>query len=43
MNALLYILVVVIWGTTWIAIYMQQGVVSVPVSIFLALCRGGGG
>ncbi|HEY3985535.1 DMT family transporter [Cedecea sp.] len=34
MNALLYILVVVIWGTTWIAIYMQQGVVSVPVSIF---------
>ncbi|AIR66264.1 DMT family transporter [Cedecea neteri] len=34
MNAVLYILVVVIWGTTWIAIYMQQGVVSVPVSIF---------
>lgn len=34
MNALLYILVVVIWGTTWIAIYMQQGAVSVPVSIF---------
>ena len=34
MNALLYILVVVIWGTTWLAIYMQQGVVSVPVSIF---------
>jgi drug/metabolite transporter (DMT)-like permease len=34
MNAVLYILVVVIWGTTWLAIYMQQGVVSVPVSIF---------
>lgn len=34
MNTLLYILVVVIWGTTWLAIYMQQGVVSVPVSIF---------
>lgn len=34
MNAVLYILVVAIWGTTWIAIYMQQGVVSVPVSIF---------
>ncbi|MDU3159205.1 MAG: hypothetical protein E7B34_26790, partial [Hafnia alvei] len=25
MNALLYCLVVVIWGTTWIAIYLQQG------------------
>ncbi|TNV19433.1 DMT family transporter [Buttiauxella sp. B2] len=34
MNALLYISVVAIWGTTWLAIYMQQGVVSVPVSIF---------
>ncbi|WP_435930428.1 DMT family transporter [Dryocola sp. BD613] len=34
MNAVLYILVVAIWGTTWIAIYMQQGVVSAPVSIF---------
>ncbi|MCE0812264.1 DMT family transporter [Buttiauxella sp. A2-C1_F] len=34
MNAILYISVVVIWGTTWLAIYMQQGVVSVPVSIF---------
>ncbi|WP_435945191.1 DMT family transporter [Dryocola sp. BD586] len=34
MNAVLYILVVVIWGTTWLAIYMQQGVVSAPVSIF---------
>lgn len=34
MNGLLYLLVVVIWGTTWIAIVMQQGVVSVTVSIF---------
>lgn len=34
MNAVLYILVVVIWGTTWIAIAMQQGPVAVPVSIF---------
>ena len=34
MNAFLYCLVVVIWGTTWIAIGMQQGAVSVPVSIF---------
>jgi len=34
MNALLYSLVVMIWGTTWIAIGMQQGAVSVPVSIF---------
>lgn len=34
MNALLYCLVVVIWGTTWIAIYLQQGPVSAPVSIF---------
>ena len=34
MNALLYCLVVVIWGTTWIAIYLQQGPVPAPVSIF---------
>lgn len=34
MNALLYFLVVVIWGTTWIAIYLQQGPVAAPVSIF---------
>lgn len=34
MNAVLYLLVVVIWGTTWIAIVMQQGAVSVTVSIF---------
>ncbi len=34
MNGLLYVLVVAIWGTTWIAIVMQQGVVSATVSIF---------
>lgn len=34
MNALLYISVILIWGTTWFAIYLQQGVVAVTVSIF---------
>jgi len=34
LNAILYGLVVVIWGTTWIAIFLQQGPVSAPVSIF---------
>ena len=34
MNAILYGLVVVIWGTTWIAIFLQQGPVPAPVSIF---------
>lgn len=34
MNALLYSLVVLIWGTTWIAIFLQQGPVAAPVSIF---------
>ncbi|MTH45984.1 DMT family transporter [Intestinirhabdus alba] len=34
MNALLYGLVTIIWGTTWIAIGLQQGPVSAPVSIF---------
>nr|WP_318381648.1 DMT family transporter [uncultured Enterobacter sp.] len=34
MNAVLYSLVVVIWGTTWIAIFLQQGSVPAPVSIF---------
>ncbi|MEB3754997.1 DMT family transporter [Acinetobacter sp. MD2(2019)] len=34
LNALLYISVVLIWGTTWIAITAQQGVVSAEVSIF---------
>lgn len=34
MNALLYAVVVAIWGTTWIAIFMQQGPVDVTVSVF---------
>ncbi|ATA23447.1 multidrug DMT transporter permease [Brenneria goodwinii] len=34
MNILLYISVVLIWGTTWIAISMQQGGVAAEVSIF---------
>lgn len=34
MNTLLYTLVVAIWGTTWIGIYLQQGSVPAPVSIF---------
>lgn len=34
MNAVLYLSVVMIWGTTWIAIVMQQGAVPVTVSIF---------
>ena len=34
MNALLYGLVVVIWGTTWIAIFLKKGPVAAPVSIF---------
>jgi drug/metabolite transporter (DMT)-like permease len=33
MNLLLYLLVVVIWGTTWIAIKMQLGAVVIPLSI----------
>lgn len=34
MNALLYAVVVIIWGTTWIAIFLQQGPVDVTVSVF---------
>jgi len=33
MNTLLYTLTVLIWGTTWIAIKFQLGVVPAPVSI----------
>lgn len=33
MNLLLYTLTVLIWGTTWIAIKWQLGVVAAPVSI----------
>jgi len=34
MNALLYLSVVVIWGTTWFAIALQQGEVPILISIF---------
>ena len=33
MNAILYVVTVLIWGTTWIAIKWQIGVVPAPVSI----------
>ncbi|NMM38509.1 MAG: EamA family transporter [Glaciimonas sp.] len=33
MNIFLYFLVVVVWGTTWIAIKMQLGSVAIPLSI----------
>ncbi|WP_075181381.1 DMT family transporter [Pantoea sp. 1.19] len=34
MNTLLYMVVVVIWGTTWLAIGLQQGEAAVTVAIF---------
>ena len=34
MNIVLYILVVAIWGTTWLPIKMQLGAVSAEVSVF---------
>ncbi|MDH2436207.1 DMT family transporter [Pokkaliibacter sp. MBI-7] len=34
MNAMLYAITVLIWGTTWIAIAMQTGDVPAPVSVF---------
>ena len=33
MNLVLYVLVVLIWGTTWIALKWQLGVVPIPLSI----------
>ena len=33
MNLFLYVLTVLIWGTTWIALKLQLGVVAIPVSI----------
>ncbi|MHB9797049.1 DMT family transporter [Pseudomonas sp. MT3] len=33
MNLSLYLLTVLIWGTTWIAIKLQVGVVAIPLSI----------
>ncbi|MFL4556001.1 DMT family transporter [Yersinia kristensenii] len=43
MNALLYLLVVLIWGTTWIAITLQQqGNVAITVSIFYRFALAAG-
>ncbi|CNC07881.1 DMT family transporter [Yersinia alsatica] len=43
MNALLYFLVVLIWGTTWIAITLQQqGDVAITVSIFYRFALAAG-
>ncbi|AKP32125.1 DMT family transporter [Yersinia aleksiciae] len=43
MNVLLYLLVVVIWGTTWIAITLQQqGDVAITVSIFYRFALAAG-
>src|SRR5690606_36350034 len=33
MNLSLYLLTVLIWGTTWIALKLQLGVVAIPASI----------
>jgi drug/metabolite transporter (DMT)-like permease len=33
MNIILYVLVVLIWGTTWIALKWQLGIVAIPLSI----------
>ncbi|WP_416422591.1 DMT family transporter [Pseudomonas sp. App30] len=33
MNLFLYLLTVLIWGTTWLALKLQLGVVAIPVSI----------
>ncbi|MBT0724962.1 DMT family transporter [Rosenbergiella sp. S61] len=42
MNKLVYLGVVVIWGTTWFAIALQQGEVSILVSIFWRFTIAGG-
>ena len=41
MNLFLYFLTVIIWGTTWIAIKLQLGVVAIPVSIFYRFALAG--
>ena len=40
-NLFLYFLTVIIWGTTWIAIKLQLGVVAIPVSIFYRFALAG--
>lgn len=41
MTAFLYVLTVLIWGSTWIAIKLQLGVVVIPVSIFYRFALAG--
>lgn len=41
MTPFLYISVVLIWGTTWIAIFHQQGTVPISVSIFWRFALAG--
>ncbi|EKE71645.1 DMT family transporter [Gallaecimonas xiamenensis] len=42
MNTLLYLAVVLIWGTTWLAIGLQQGPVAPTVSIFYRFALAAG-
>jgi hypothetical protein len=39
MNLSLYLLTVLIWGTTWIALKLQMGVVAIPLSIVYRFAR----
>ncbi len=41
MNVFLYLLVILIWGTTWIAIRWQLGEVPVTVSVFYRMALAG--
>ncbi|AXO89740.1 DMT family transporter [Pseudomonas parafulva] len=41
MNLSLYLLTVLIWGTTWIALKLQLGVVAIPVSIVYRFALAG--
>lgn len=41
MNVVLYLSTIIIWGTTWIAIYWQLGSVDVVVSIFYRFAIAG--
>ena len=41
MNLSLYLLTVLIWGTTWIALKLQLGVVEIPVSIVYRFALAG--
>lgn len=42
MNALLFVVTVLIWGTTWIAIALEVGPVPVLVSVFYRFATAGG-